>query len=137
MTNLLLLISRVHPGDRHATGKRRVELGSTGHLASKLLESLALGLGDEEGGEATKKHEQGVDLHDMVEPRALVGGGGTAGAERADEDLCDDGADLAGGGGDTVGGGTVAGGEAWVAMLVLLEIGRVVARKTTYIRQGR
>jgi hypothetical protein len=38
------------------------------------------------------------------EPGALVGGGCAAGAEGPDEDLGDDGADFAGGGGDTVGG---------------------------------
>lgn len=50
----------------------------------------------------------------MVEPGRLVGRSSTTGAQRTNEDLGDDGADLAGGGGDTVGGGTVAGWEAWV-----------------------
>jgi hypothetical protein len=90
----------------------RVKLRSTRDLAGKLLESLALGLGDEEGGEAAQQHEEGVYLHDMVEPRALVRGGGTTRTERADEDLGDDGADLAGSGGDTVRGRTVTSWEA-------------------------
>ena len=55
----------------------------------------------------------------MVEPGRFILGGGAAGAEGSDEDLGDDGADFAGGGGDTVRGGAVAGGEAWVVMLVL------------------
>lgn len=49
----------------------------------------------------------------MVEPWGGVGGGGSLGAERANEHLGDDGADLAGSGGETVRGGTVAGGEAF------------------------
>lgn len=49
----------------------------------------------------------------MVEPRGRVGGGGSPGAEGADEDLGKDGSDLAGSGGETVRGGTVAGGEAF------------------------
>jgi hypothetical protein len=90
----------------------RIKLRSTRDLAGKLLKSLALCLRDEEGGEAAQQHEKGVDLHDVVEPRALVRGSGATSAERADEDLGDDGADLAGGGGDTVGGGTVTCWEA-------------------------
>lgn len=56
----------------------------------------------------------------VVEPGGFVGGCGAAGAEGADEDLGDDGADFAGGGGDAVGGGAVAGWEAWVGVLVLV-----------------
>ena len=90
----LLLIRRVIDA-RHATRQSRVVLGSTRGLAGELLESLALGLGDEESGEDTAEHEQRVDLHDVVEPGALVGGGCAAGAEGSDEDLGDDGADFA------------------------------------------
>jgi hypothetical protein len=90
----------------------RIKLRSTRDLAGKLLESLALCLRDEEGGEAAQQHEEGVNLHDVVEPRALVRSGSATGAEGTDEDLGDDGADLAGGGGDTVGGGTVTCWEA-------------------------
>ena len=90
-----------------------VVLGRAGHLASKLLESLALGLGNEEGGEDTAQHEEGVDLHDVVEPRVGVGlCRVAASAEGTDEHLGDDGADLASSGGETVGGGTIACGEA-------------------------
>lgn len=53
----------------------------------------------------------------MVEPGGLVGGSCAAGAEGADKDLSDDGADFAGGGGDTVGSGAVAGWEAWVGVV--------------------
>jgi hypothetical protein len=56
----------------------------------------------------------------VVEPRALVGGSGAASAEGTNQDLGEDRADLAGCGGDTVGGGTVAGGEAWARLLVLI-----------------
>ena len=77
-----------------------------------MLERQALGLRDEEGGEDTAEHEEGVDLEDVVEPRGGVGGGGAADAEGTDEGLGDDGADFARGGGDAVRGGAVAGGEA-------------------------
>lgn len=107
----LLLVRRVVDAG-HATCESGVVFGSTGDLTGQLLEGLTLGLGDEKGGEDAAQHEQGVDLHDVVEPGALVGGSGAAGAEGSDEDLGDDGADLTGGGGDTVGGGAVAGGEA-------------------------
>lgn len=113
MPNILLLLARIIPRDRrHAARKSGIILRSAGDLASKLLESLALGLGDQKSGEATEEHEESVDLHDVVEPGGLVLGGGAAGAEGSDEDLGDDGADFAGGGGDTVGGGAVAGWEA-------------------------
>jgi hypothetical protein len=108
----LFLVRRIVDA-RHTTRQSRVVLGGTRHLAGELLEGLALGLGDEEGGEDTAQHEQGVDLHDVVEPGAFVGGGCAAGSEGSDEDLGDDGADFAGGGGDAVGGGAVAGWEAW------------------------
>lgn len=113
MPNILLLLARIVPRNRrHTTRKSRIVFRSAGDLASKLLESLALGLGDQKSGEATEEHEESVDLHDVVEPGGLVLGGGAAGAEGSDEDLGDDGADFAGGGGDTVGGGAVAGWEA-------------------------
>jgi hypothetical protein len=121
MPNILLLLARIIPRNRrHASRKSRIVLGRAGDLASKLLESLALGLRDQKSGEATEKHEESVDLHDVVEPGGLVFGGGAAGAEGTDEDLGDDGADFAGGGGDAVGGGAVAGWEAWVSLLALI-----------------
>jgi hypothetical protein len=99
---LLLIRGVVNAG--HAAGESGVVFRSTGDFTGQLLEGLALGLGDEEGGEDTAEHEQGVDLHDVVEPGALVGGCCAAGAERSDEDLGDDGADFTGGSGDTVRG---------------------------------
>lgn len=89
-----------------------VVLGGSGNLASKLLEGLALGLGDEERGEDTAKHEESEDLEDVVEPRRGVGLGGTANTERTNDDLSNDGTDLTGGGRETVRGGAVAGREA-------------------------
>lgn len=38
------------------------------NFASELLEGLALRLWDEEGCEDTEEHEQGEDLHDVVQP---------------------------------------------------------------------
>ena len=118
--DVLLLLARIVPRYRHAARQSGIVLRSARDLAGKLLESFALGLGDQKSGEAAQKHEEGVDLHDVVEPGRLVGRSGAAGAEGTDEDLGDDGTDLAGGGGDTVGGGAVAGGEAWIGLLVLL-----------------
>lgn len=112
MSNILLLLSGVIPLNRHTPRKSGVILRSTRNLTSKLLERLTLSLRDQKRSEATEKHEQSVDLHDVVEPGGLVGGSGAAGAEGPDEDLGDDGADFAGGGGDAVGGGAVAGWEA-------------------------
>jgi hypothetical protein len=100
----LLLVRRVVDAGHATSCKSGVVFGSTGHLAGQLLESLALGLGDQESGEDTAQHEQGVDLHDVVEPGAFVCGSRAADAEGSDEDLGDDGADFAGGGGDSMGG---------------------------------
>ena len=50
---------------------RRVDQ-SVSILSRQLLQGLALGLGDEQSGEDTAKHEQSEDLHNVVEP----GGGG-------------------------------------------------------------
>lgn len=94
------------------TSSRGVVLGCSGDLASKLLEGLALGLGDEEGGEDTAEHEESKDLEDVVQPRRSVSGGGATDTERTDESLGDDGTDLAGSGGDTVGSRSVASREA-------------------------
>ena len=123
--DVLLLLARIVPRNRHAARQSRVVLRRARDFAGKLLKSLALGLGNQESSEATEEHEQSVDLHDVVEPGRLVLGGGAAGAEGTDEDLGDDGADLAGGGGDTVGGGAVAGWETWIELLVLLHCIRV------------
>lgn len=83
------------------------------NLSSELLESLALGLGDEEGGEDADEHEESEDLHDVVEPWGAVGGGSTAGVQGAEGDLSDDSANLARSSRDTVGSGSVAGREAF------------------------
>ena len=82
-------------------------------VLSQILKSAALGLRNEQGGEDTREHEGGKDLHDVVEPWAGVGLGDVAtGAERRNGSLGDDGTDLSGPSGDTVGGRAVAGGEA-------------------------
>jgi hypothetical protein len=112
--HILLLLSRIVPRSRHAARKSRIKLRRTRHLASELLESLALCLRDKQSSEAAQQHEEGVDLHDVVEPGAFIGRGGAAGAKGADEDLGDDGTDFAGGGGDSVGGRAVSGWEAWL-----------------------
>lgn len=72
-----------------------IVLGGSGDFASKLLEGLALGLGNEESGEDTQEHEEGEDLEDVVQPRRSVGGSGTANTKGTNDDLSDDGTDLA------------------------------------------
>jgi hypothetical protein len=90
-----------------------VVLGGSGDFAGKLLEGLALGLGDEERSEDTEEHEEGEDLEDVVQPRRRVGGSGlSANTEGTNNDLSDDGTNLTRGGGETVGSGTVTSGEA-------------------------
>lgn len=82
-------------------------------VLGQVLKSAALGLRDEESGEDTGEHEGGEDLHDVVEPRALVRVGDVAaGSERSNGTLGDDGTDLARSSRDTVRGRPVAGGEA-------------------------
>ncbi len=83
-------------------------------LTRQLLEGLALGLGDQQRGKDAAQHEEGEDLHDVVEPGRGVGGCGRAsGAEGPEDDLGDDGADFARGGREAVRGGAVAGREAF------------------------
>lgn len=86
-----------------------------GHLARQFLERLALRLWDEQGGEDTEQHEERKDLHHVVEPR---GGGVAARArgcaarpQRAEDRLCNDGANLARRGREAVRRGAVPGGE--------------------------
>lgn len=88
-----------------------VVLGSAWNFASELLKSLALGLRNEQSREDTAKHEEGEDLNNVVQPRGCVGGSGTAGAERTNENLSDNGADLSRGGRKTMRSGTVASRE--------------------------
>jgi len=84
------------------------------NLASKLLESLSLGLGDQKSGEDAAKHEEGEDFHDVGEPWVGVGLGWVAlGSERTEYGLCDDGTDLAGSCRETMRGRSVAGWEAF------------------------
>lgn len=89
-----------------------IVLGGARDFAGKLLEGLALGLGDEERSEDTEEHEESEDLEDVVQPGRSVSGSGAANTEGTNDDLSNDGTDLARGGRDTVRGGTVAGREA-------------------------
>lgn len=89
-----------------------VKVGRAWDLARQLLERLPLRLGDQQRGEDTAEHEQRKDFHDVVEPWRRIGRGRvTPNTEGPEDNLGDDGADLTGGGGETVGGGAVARGE--------------------------
>ena len=93
-------------------GRARVIVRCSGNLTRQLLECLTLRLRDQQRREDAQEHEQGEDLHDVVEPwGGVLLGDLTLGAERAEYRLRDDGADLAGRGGQAVRGGAVAGGE--------------------------
>lgn len=85
------------------------------HLARQFLERLTLGLRNEQGGEDAEKHEEGEDLHDVVEPRGGGSAGGARGCaarpQRTKDGLCNDGANLARRGREAVRRGAVAGGE--------------------------
>ena len=89
-----------------------IVLRGSGDFAGKLLEGLALGLGNEEGSEDTEEHEESEDLEDVVQPRRSIGGSGAADTERSNDDLSDDGTNLARSSRDTVRGRAVAGREA-------------------------
>ena len=92
----------------------RVELRRTLNLTGQLFEGLALRLGNQESREDARKHEDGVNLHDVVEPgRGRRPGGSTTGAKRSNENLGNNGTDLAGGRRNTVGAAAVAGREAF------------------------
>ena len=94
-----------------ASGDRIIVL-RTWNLTGKLLESLPLGLRYKQCSEDTTEHEEGEDLHDVVEPGGRVRLGRVAlGAEWSEDCLCDDSADFARGSRQTVGGGAVAGWE--------------------------
>ena len=91
-----------------------IVVGGAWHFAGQLFERLPFGFRDEEGGEDTAQHEEGEDLHHVVEPGGVGGACGRALLAEGPEDaLGDDGADFAGGGGDAVRGRPVAGGEAF------------------------
>ena len=82
--------------------------GGAGNLASKLFESLALGLRNKKSSEATAEHEEGEDLHDVVEPWGRVSRSNMAlGSKRSKDGLCDDSTNFAGGSGEAVRGGSV------------------------------
>lgn len=68
------------------------------NLTRKLFESLALCFRDEQRGKDTQEHEEGKDLHNVIEPwgRSRTGGTGfcPASSERAKDSLRDDGTNL-------------------------------------------
>lgn len=95
----------------------RIIVCRAGNLTSQFLERLALRLWDEQRSEAAEEHEQGKDLHHMIEPRRGSGSRGillgSPGPQGAEDDLCDNGADLARGCRETVRRRPVSRGEAF------------------------
>ena len=106
------ILTHVSTPLRHRIPVSRIIVPRPWHLARQFLERLTLRLRNQQCGKDTTQHEEGIDLHDVVEPWGSVRCGCTADAERADDDLGDDGADFAGSSGQTVRGGAVAGWEA-------------------------
>lgn len=113
-----------------------VKVGRARDLARQFLERLPLRFRNQEGEEDTAEHEKGKDFHDVVEPWRGIGRGGvTPNTEGPEDNLGDNGADLTGGGGETVGGGAVTRREtfagydeggcvgAWVEVLVIWHSG--------------
>ena len=64
------------------------------NFTSKLLESLALSLGNEQRSEDTAEHEERKDLHDVVDPGVGVCLGSASCTEGAEHDLSDNSTDL-------------------------------------------
>ena len=95
------------------TGRDGVVVRRARDLARQFFQRLALRLGDEEGGEAADQHEEGEDLHDVVEPWGFIARDTAAGSERAEDALRDDSADFAGSGGEAVRSGAVPSWEAF------------------------
>ena len=96
------------------SGALWIVIASAGDFTSQLLESLPLGLRDQEGSEAAAQHEESKDLHHVVKPWGWVGCGRMAlGPERPEDALSDDGTDFTRGSGDTVGSRAVSSREAF------------------------
>lgn len=74
-------------GTAGARGGQVVRVRGVVVVLGELLESLALGFLDEQGGENAAEHEKGVDLEDVVEPRVFVRCGRAAGAKRSNSAL--------------------------------------------------
>jgi len=99
-------------------------------LSRELLERLALGFGNQEGGEDARQHEQGEDLEDVFDE----GVGTTNVTETSETDLGNDSPEFTRSGRDTVCGGTVTSGECLsrndesggVGAKVLEEVGQAV-----------
>ena len=96
------------------SGHDRIIVCRAGHLSSQLLQGLPLRFGNQQRGENPAKHEQGEDLHHVVQPRGRVLLGDHAlGPQGTEDDLGDDGADFSRCSAEAVGGGAVAGREAF------------------------
>ena len=69
----LPIILRPFIRDMHMRISDFIKLWRSWYLACKLLECLALGLRDKQGGENTNEHEKGINLHYVVQPWASCG----------------------------------------------------------------
>lgn len=56
-------------------------------FTAEFLERLPLGLGNQQGRETPEKHEQRVNLEDVVEPWVSIGAGSATSSERSNSTL--------------------------------------------------
>jgi hypothetical protein len=80
-------------------------------ITRELFKSLASGLGNKESSEDTEKHEESVDLENVVHPRGFVSLSRSTGTEDRDSSLAYDRTYFTRSSRDTVGGRSVASWE--------------------------
>lgn len=69
LNNLITITGIPHPHLSDVTSSDCVVHRGSWNFTSQLFEGLTLCLRDQKSREATAKHEESKDLHDMVEPR--------------------------------------------------------------------
>lgn len=80
-------------------------------LLTEVFQSLALGFGNQQSGTNSEKHEQSVDLHDVVEPAVRLALGAVVVDQRSNDNLGNNGTNLTRGSRHTVGSRSVTGRE--------------------------
>lgn len=90
----------------------RVVVGSAGNLSGQFFKGLAFRFWNQKSSEDTAEHEEGEDLHDVVEPRGGIRvRRSTLSDERAKDTLGDNGSNFSGRSTEAVRGRAVAGRE--------------------------